>query len=95
MFLTSVINRVSENTGMGMYYPTNDIPSLFIESSICLDYIIVNNQESNKYRIKSVLDIISSKQYPAGRPNYVKMVQKESYISRCVKLPYLLTTIFQ
>ncbi|AUL80451.1 CPXV060 protein [Vaccinia virus] len=71
-FLTSVIYRVSENTGMGMYYPTNDIPALFIESSICLDYIIVNNQESNKYRIKSVLDIISSKQYPAGRPIYVK-----------------------
>ncbi|ABD52505.1 EEV maturation protein [Vaccinia virus] len=84
MFLTSVINRVSENTGMGMYYPTNDIPSLFIESSICLDYIIVNNQESNKYRIKSVLDIISSKQYPAGRPNYVKNGTKgKLYIALC------------
>ncbi|QED21115.1 EEV maturation protein [Borealpox virus] len=84
MFLTSVINRVSENTEMGMYYPTNDIPSIFIESSICLDNIIVNNQESNKYRIKSVLDIISSKQYPAGRPNYVKNGTKgKLYIALC------------
>ncbi|AOP31738.1 exclusive to iev [Volepox virus] len=84
MFFTSVINRVTENTQLGMYYPTSSAPSLFIESSICLEHIIVNNQEANKYRIKSVLDIISSKQYPVGRPRYVKNGTKgKLYIALC------------
>ncbi|AKJ93679.1 exclusive to iev [Raccoonpox virus] len=84
MFFTSVINRVTENTQLRMYYPTSYMSSLFIESSISLEYITVNNQESSKYHIKSILDIISSKKYPAGRPKYVKNGTKgKLYIALC------------
>ncbi|AEN03616.1 hypothetical protein YKV027c [Yokapox virus] len=94
MVLTSIMYNAAKNEQIGIYYPVNENASRFVSSSICLDYIMINNNNNYnksyyKYTIKSIIDLVSSKQYPFGRPRYVKKgTEGKLYIALCkVTLP--------
>ncbi|AST09443.1 IEV protein [NY_014 poxvirus] len=92
MFLTSSIYNASKNVQIGVYHPANEDTKRFISSSICLDYIMMSdfgNKSYYKYTVKSIIELVSSKQYPFGRPRYVKRgTEGKLYIALCkVTLP--------
>ncbi|QDJ95002.1 EEV maturation protein [Hypsugopox virus] len=88
MFFTRVLSTSAIILDKHIYYPVSSDAINFVHQAIRPQSILTINKiqpkSYDKYKLKSILDIIANGKYPSGKPKFVKTVtDNKLYIALC------------